>query len=244
MRAALGQTADLLRLFWRHERSQIQHVAFSGVILPGTIAYMGVMVVEDPVRRTAWLAGAVTFGLGMSAVAVVGFGILWDRFSGRLALLRSLPLSKGAYFASHVLVAMLESVLVVIVAVVGLGAAGVIQPGDGALPLGVGMALCAGASLGGFGALIASRARDFDSGNTTVMVLTMALAFLSPVFYPASLLPWPLQAVSWLSPFTHVAPVLRALFSGGAVPLAPLLGTLALAAVFSTASYRMLRWQA
>jgi len=244
MSATLVQTAELLRLFWRQERSQIQDVAFSGLVLPATVAYMGMMLVVDPAQRLGWLAGAVTFGVGMSAVAVVGFGILWDRFSGRLALLRSLPLAKGAYFLSHLAVAVLESAGVIVLALLALGGLGVIEAGLGALAGGVLAALCAGASLGALGAAIASRARDFDSGNTLLLVLSMGLAFLSPVFYPAALLPAPLQALAWLSPFTHVAPVLRSLFAAEALPLGSLLASVALAALFSAASLRALRWEA
>jgi lipopolysaccharide transport system permease protein len=51
-----------------------------------------------------------------------------------------------------------------------------------------------------------------------VALLTVALLFMSPVFYPASALPEPYRAYLWLNPLTYVIEEVRGLLFHGRVP--------------------------
>ena len=92
-------------------------------------------------------------------------------------------------------------------------------------------------------AALAFAARDFDGGNTAVAISAIGLAVASPVFYELDALPPLLQPLAWLSPFTHVAPLLRAVLAGSSVPAGSFAATLALGLALNVLSYRMARWQ-
>jgi len=240
----LRETGAVLRLYWACERSNIQFLAFNAFLMPATVAYMGMMIAGAEVaEQRFWMAGAVTLGLGMGGLAQVGFAVLNDRFLGRLDLVRSSPVSKAAYYAAQVSLAVLESVMLVVVALGLLRALGIAHPGAGGVAAGLLAAVCAGSAIGGLGAVMAFRAPDFDAGNTVVGIAAIGLAVASPVFYDIDALPAVLHPVAWLSPFTHVAPLLRAVLAGEALPAGPLAATVAVAAAYNALSYRFARWQ-
>ena len=83
----------------------------------------------------------------------------------------------------------------------------------------------------------------FPRGGNAIAIAGFGLSFISPVYWDASGLPLPVQALTWLSPFTHVAELVRAVIAGGALPLGAVAGTVALGVVFNVVSYRLVRWQ-
>lgn len=240
-----AETLAVLRLYWAQERAQFQFALFNSFVMPATLAYLGWMLFPDsPTRLRWWMAGSITFGLGMGGLAQVGFAVLNDRFLGRLELLRASPLSKAAYYLAQIGLAVLQAVALVTVALATFRLLGIGVLDARGLAVGAGVALCAASAIGGLGAVMASRAPDFDRGNTLVAVAALGLTMASPVFYAIQDLPLVLQPVAWLSPFTHVAPLLRALLVGAPLPGEALLGLLALAIALNGLSYRLLRWQA
>jgi len=241
---ALRETRALLRLFWAQERSAFQFLLFNAFAMPAFVAYLGFMLAGGSLEaKRWWMAGSITLGLGMGGLAQVGFAVLTDRFLGRLDLLRSSPVSKFAYYAAHVSLAVVESLVLVLTALALLTALGIAAPGPAGIAAGVVAAICAGSAIGGLGAALAFSARDFDAGNTAVAISAIGLAVASPVFYEITALPWALRPVAWLSPFTHIAPLLRAAIAGAPIPGAALAATLALALVLNALSYRLARWQ-
>ncbi len=241
--SGISEVSNLLRLYLVQERRTFQFLLVNTFIITAAIDYLGWMIVPGDLEDLRfWMAGSITFGLGMGGLAQVGFGILNDRFLGRLDLIRTSPVSKRAYYAAHVSVAVAEALALVLLALLLLWALGVAELTPAGLATALLAAVCAGTAIGGLGAAIAFRAMDFDAGNTIVAISALGLAAASPVFYDIAALPGPLHPLAWCSPFTHVAPLLRASLAGAAVPLAPLLATLALAAVLNAASYRLARW--
>jgi ABC-type polysaccharide/polyol phosphate export permease len=242
--STLAETAALLRLYWAQERSMIGFLFFNAFAMPAFVAYMGFMLAGGSLAEQRWwMAGSVTLGLGMGGLAQVGFAVVNDRFLGRLDLLRCSPVSKRAYYAAQISLAVLESLVLVLVALALLALLGIAQPGPGGVLAGVIAALCAGSAIGGLGAVLGFGAPSFESGNTAVAIAAIGLAVASPVFYEPAALPWLARPIAWLSPFTHIAPLLRAAIAGAPIPLAPLAATLALALALNVASYRLARWQ-
>lgn len=238
------QSLAVLHLLWVHERGQFQFALFNTFVMPATLAYLGAMLLGDsPAKLRWWLAGSVTFGLGMGGLAQVGFAILNDRFLGRLDLLRASPVSKSAYYVAQIAVAVLQAVALVVVSLIAFRLLGLARADAASLAVGALVAVCAASAIGGLGAAMAFRARDFDRGNTVVAIAALGLAAASPVFYELSDLPALLRPVAMLSPFTHIAPLLRALFDGDPVPPTALAVTLVLAVVINAASYCLARWQ-
>lgn len=238
-----AEVGHLLHLYWVQERRTLQFMIVNSFLVPGTIAYLGWMLVpDDPVALRHWMAGSIAFGLGMGGLAQVGFGILNDRFLGRLDLIRTSPISKRGYYAAQITLAVGVALLLISVSLLLLALLGVARLTPAGVTSALLTAVCAGTSIGGLGAVIAFRARDFDLGNTLVAISALGLAAGSPVFYDIDALPRLLHPLAWASPFTHIAPLLRATLAGAEVPIAPLAATLLLAVVLNAASYRYSRW--
>ncbi len=240
---ALRQTIAVARLILSHERGNFQFQLFNAFVYPATIAYMGWMMVgESPELLRTWMAGSVCMGLGMSGFAQAGFGVVTDRFTGRMGLLRCMPISRGAYLAAQVGAVVAVSLALVCSALLLFAALGVAKLSAASFTGGVLGAVGAGASVGALGALLGFWARDFDSGNTTVAMAALGMALVSPVFYDVGELPLLLQPVAWLSPFTGIAAVLRSAVDGSALPLGALAWTLASAFLWAGLSYRRIEW--
>jgi ABC-type polysaccharide/polyol phosphate export permease len=240
---AVGEVLRVLHLYWTHERRLYQFLLVNALAVPATIAYLGWRLIpDDPERLRWWLAGSVAFGLGMGGFAQVGFAILNDRFLGRLDLVRSAPVSKRAYLCAQVAVGVLESLALVWIALLGFAALGVAELTVAGLAAALATGLLAGAAMGGLATAIAFRAPGFDEGNTAVAMTALGLAAASPVFYDIDALPRLLHPVAWLSPFTHVAPLLRAVLAGQPPPPVPLVATGVLAVALVVAGYRLARW--
>ncbi len=239
----LRQTGAVIQLLLAHERGNFQFQLFNAFVYPATIAYMGWMIVgDDEALLRTWMAGAICMGLGMGGFAQVGFGVITDRFRGRMDLLRCQPISKGAYLAGQIAVVMVISLALVGFAVGLFTLLGLARASGPTFAAAVAGGATAGASIGALGALLAFRARDFDSGNTTIAMAALGFALVSPVFYEVSALPALLQPVAWLSPFTGVAEILRTALAAGAFPLAALVWTLACAVLWGALSYRLIEW--
>src|ERR1039458_7127195 len=92
------QIAALLRLYLKQDRSHFQLMLYDSFLMPAMVAYLGLMLFPNaPERLKWWLAGCIVFGIGQGGLNQVGSAILHDRFLGRLDLLRTTPVSKGAY---------------------------------------------------------------------------------------------------------------------------------------------------
>jgi ABC-type polysaccharide/polyol phosphate export permease len=236
--------AALVRLYWAQERSAIQFMLFNSFVMPGFVAYMGLMLAGDSLDdRRWWMAGSITIGLGMGGLAQVGFAVLTDRFLGRLDLIRSAPVPKLAYYAAQVSLTVVQNVALVLGALAALWALGLATPGASGVAVALVAGVVAGSAIGGLGAALAFAARDFDGGNTAVAIAAIGLAVASPVFYELEALPRLLQPLAWLSPFTHVAPLLRAVLAGAPIPATSFAATLVLALGLNVLSYRLARWQ-
>jgi ABC-type polysaccharide/polyol phosphate export permease len=150
---------------------------------------------------------------------------------------------KLAYYAAQVSLTVVQNVALVLGALAALWALGVAAPGATGVAAALVAGVVAGSAIGGLGAALAFAARDFDGGNTAVAIAAIGLAVASPVFYELEALPRLLQPLAWLSPFTHVAPLLRAVLAGAPVPAGSFAATLALALALNVLSYRLARWQ-
>lgn len=241
--SGLAEVLRVLHLYWTNERRLYQFLLVNAFLVPAAIAYLGWRLVpDDPERLRWWLAGSVAFGLGMGGFAQVGFAILNDRFLGRLDLIRSSPVSKRAYLVAQLAVGVLEALALIVLALLAFAALGVAELTPAGCAAAIATALFGGIAIGGLATLIAFRARDFDGGNTRIAITALGLAGASPVFYDIHALPWVLHPVAWLSPFTHIAPLLRAVLAGQPPPLVPLIGTAALAIALNAAAHRFARW--
>lgn len=242
MSHTLRMTARLVRLYLRNQRVQIPFFVSNAILFPATILYLGLQVSgDDPDALGRWMVAAVTLALGQTVVNHVGFMMLEDRFMGRAELLRAWPVDKATYCAAHLTIAVLQGTAIVVVGVLLLGALGLAPLRGDTLLLAIAVSIGAGSTLGGLAAVIATRIKRYEGGPGMLGLASLGLALASPIAYDASLLPTPLQLLSWLSPYTHVSVAVRATLDG-AVPVAALAAIVVMSAVLNVIGYRAVRW--
>jgi ABC-type multidrug transport system permease subunit len=237
------QTLHVFRLYWAQERGNLAFL-LEALLMPAMLVYLGMMIVaDDPEGRRFWMAGSLTFSLGLEGLGQVGHGILDDRFRGRLRLIRTSPITKRAYLGGQLSVAVLQSILIVIAGLTAFSLLGVAEPTGSGIAWAILAGACAGGAIGTLAAVIALGVRSVETGTTAIGIASIALSVASPVFYSLDAVPALLRPLAWLSPFTHVAPLVRAVLAGAPVPLASLAAIVALTVLFAAVGSRWVRWE-
>jgi len=95
----------------------------------------------------------------------------------------------------------------------------------------------------GIGVIIAARARSFTEGSLLTDALGAGLVFLSPVYMPASALPWPLEVFSRILPTTYAARGVQTTLQGGSGVWLDLLTLGVMATITLAIGFRVMRWQ-
>lgn len=236
------QTARLLRLFWADARAQYVFALLVSVAIPLTVSYLALLVYAEGAGSTTRVA---TLGMTLAftgALTRVGSTVLQDRFGGRLAAIRSLPISKRVYYASRVGIGVFETTLLFAIAIGLLSLLGIASASPRAILYVMLSGVCASSSLCGLGAVVSMNARDAQTGWLGVSLVGIVLITISPVLYsPDALSGWA-RSLSWLSPYTHVPPQIESVLTGTAPEAGPLLGSASLAAVLNLLAFRALKW--
>ena len=212
-------------------------------IFPVAGFYLGARLLSSPSDRVLVVAGFLTLGLSMGGTFLVGFSVLEDRFLGRLELLRSTPLRANSYHVSYVLLAVLQNMLFVLIALLTLHVLGLSKLGATMLFAGVLSAIAAGAAVGGLAILVGTWVPHLQEGNAILSLVALALPLSSPILYEESSLPRPLWYLIQLSPFTHIAEMFRSLISEGRVSPSSWLATGVVAMAYYVATARYAKWQ-
>ena len=111
-----------------HSRSHIRLIIFDSLLAPLAIAYLGYRLLDDPERLRWWMCGAIALGLCFGCFSYSGYTLLRDRFGGRLALIRTCPVSKAGYFGGRILSVLPSSLSVVGSGLLCLWALGLFEP--------------------------------------------------------------------------------------------------------------------
>ena len=213
---------------------------------PAFVAYLGLMLAGGSLEEPRWwMAGSITLGLGMGGLAQVGFAVLTDRFLGRLDLLRCSPVSKRAYYTAHVSLAVVESLVLVLVALApahGARARGA-RAAAGVAAGAARRALVAGSAIGGLGAALAFGARDFDGATRRSRSPRSASRSRAPSSTRSTALPRALQPAGLaLALHPHRAAAARG-DRGSADPGGVARRHARPRAGLNAVSYRLARWQ-
>src|SRR5436309_9498050 len=65
----------------------------------------------DQQNRTRFLAGSIVFSLSLTAISWLGYLLLENRFTGRLKLFATLPLSPSSYISGILIFAFVQAML-------------------------------------------------------------------------------------------------------------------------------------
>jgi ABC-2 type transport system permease protein len=157
------------------------------------------------------IAGTIIFNIGLGTVQSIPHAIAGLRFSHQIELFITAPIHKLSYAGGIVLFwclfALAKAGSVVLVApLFGIG----IDLNPWFLPI----AFLAALSLTGVGLLLGTWAPSMQAAATAANLAGILVVLISPIYFPASRLPEPLQSLAQLSPYTHAASGLDAALSG------------------------------
>jgi len=194
-----------------------------------------------------YIIGALTLSLALSTVNGVAQSIAQDKHLGRLRLFSSLPMSPSAYVAGVTLTHLLSG-LVSAAAILLVGGYLWRILGDvlKLFPQILALMLASCIALVGLGAVIGTRSRDLTQAYMYSNAASIAIAVLTPAYYPPTLLPPLLRLASLALPTTHAACLVRYLLEPSTpTPLTPLQHTIALAtliAVYTAIGFAGIKW--
>ncbi|NRQ31201.1 ABC transporter permease [Nonomuraea sp. NN258] len=191
----------------------------------------------------AFLIGAVLlWQVLQKASNEISIAFLEDIWSRNLLNVQVSPLSSVEYLIGLVLFSLGK----VAFAVAVMGVLAFVLYGFGLTTLGVGLVpfmallLVLGWSLGLVG--IAAVLRFGENAQVIAWSLVFVVQPLAGIFYPVSVLPGPLESVSWLLPASHVFEGMRTVMAGGGVPWDRLAWAAALDVGYLAATLGLFAW--
>jgi ABC-type multidrug transport system permease subunit len=164
---------------------------------------------EEAIRRA--MTGTIIFGASMLTTNMLAQQLIQDRFLGRLKLIITMPVSRGAYaFGILVFGSMLTASTVAVLLAVAMTAGVSFSITWVFVPTVVAVLL----ALAGITLWIASYAPSAEVGSVMSNLLGILLTFISPVYFPAEQAPFIMRMFGWVSPFRYAADAMMKSFSG------------------------------
>ena len=163
---------------------------------------------ENASYSAFFIPGALTMALMATGLFGVGGGIPRERDRALLRKLATTPLLKIHYglafiFQSAIL-ALLQAVIIISVGAFAFRVDFLVDP----LKLGI-ILILGGITFASFGFLVGSIAKTASAAEGTINVFYFPMLFLSPVFFPASILPGVIRTISSVLPSTYLVNALR-----------------------------------
>ena len=182
------------------------------LIFPVSMFYFAQALAPDTpeaIRRA--LAGTMIFGAAMLTTNMLAQSMIQDRFQGRLKLIITMPVSKGAYaIGSLVFSASLSAATMLVILGFAVAVGVQFTLSWAFLPLLLGVML----TMSGLTILIVSYAPTAEVGNIMTNLTGILLAFVSPVFFTMEQAPAVMRALGWVSPLRYAADGLMKSLSG------------------------------
>ena len=203
-------------------------------------AIAGVEVAREQ-SRLRFLAGSIVFSLSLTSISWLGYLLLENRFTGRLKLFATLPLTPSSYVFGVLVFAIAQAaVSTTTLLVIGRALGVQMKP---SFPLLIVVVLLTILCLCGFGVIVAARARSFSQGSLLTDTLGAGLIFLAPVYYAPEVMPRALRVFAQLLPTTFAARAVQTTLAGGHAIGNELLA-LSLIAVASLAlGFKLMKWR-
>jgi ABC-2 type transport system permease protein len=250
MKRALTDIVCVFHIHLARLRAETGPFVLAAVIFPvamylfvnavGTIPGAAVNVEQ----RLRFLAGSIVFSLSLTAISWLGYLLLENRFTGRLKLFATLPLSPSSYVLGILAFAIVQAAIgtasLFLVAAASGVRVGLTWPGGLLLALTVCLAMLCGC---GIAVIIATRARSFSEGSLFTDALGAGLVLLAPIYCAPEALPRPLQVFSRVLPTTYTAHSVQATLMGKSDVAADLLMLTFMATVSLALGFRLMRWR-
>jgi ABC-2 type transport system permease protein len=193
----------------------------SGVLFPFLLLFFANQLNPDPNARLQLIAGAITSSAVLSTVFLFGQSFAAQRFRGEYELYATLPISKWTFvfglLGTNLLTSSVGIVTLLLLSVI-------LYKIPITLSLWLVPILVLGAmSVAGIGLLIGVLSRDPGEAALVCNLAVYLLAYVSPVFYSADVLPPVIRELGWILPTSQVSSAVRASLSGFEFPFISML---------------------
>ena len=215
--------------------------ALGSLIIPLSMFYWATAIAPERFEASfRILVGTLILGIGQAVGANVGQWTLMDRFTRRLRLLITMPVSKASYAMGTLGYGALHAVVLVTLVLVFAKLAGADYVIHWTLPLSIFAVIV---TITGATLVVVSLSPDLNVGMITNSMLGIVFVLLSPVFYTFEDAPRLFQWLGYISPFRYAADAIEKGLNGQ-MPSSPEIAVLAGAAIVSmTLGTTILRWK-
>jgi ABC-2 type transport system permease protein len=247
--AAFGPTKHLRDFWWllRGELFLLREEWFwylvQGSFVPlANLLFLWLLVGRrDPAAMTDFVIGSLVMGLSLGGMLSLGQQLGWLKQANAFEYYAALPIAKGIFLAAlttrGTLLALPSAAIIL---AVGRLLYGLAVPALALLVL-----LLAAYALAGFGAIIGFWAPTARLASLATPIGQPVINLFGPLYYPAAVLPAPLQLAAHLWPTTYAAVALRGAVGGA--PAAQLWPPIVMLAGFAGLSLvlvpRQLAWR-
>jgi len=164
--------------------------------------------IENASYVAFFIPGALTMALMTAGLFGVGAGIPREREKGLLRKLATTPLRKLhhglAFIFQSAIIALLQAAIIISVGALAFRVSFLIEPLELVIILALG-----GITFASLGFLVGSIAKTANAAEGVVNIFYFPMLFLSPIFFPSSLLPLVVHLVSRGLPSTYLVNILR-----------------------------------
>ena len=192
-----------------------------------------------------FLAASLVFSLSLTAISWFGYLLLENRFTGRLKLFATMPVTVSAYVFGVLIFALAQGAIATISMLAGAWLLGVTTQfsGIGGMLLLAVVVFLSLISLCGISLIIAARVRSFSEGSLMTDALGAGLVLLAPIYYPSETLPIALQWLGKILPTTYIFEAINKVLAGNSVVWSELLVLTIMAAVTLLAGFSQMKWR-
>ncbi len=206
----------------------------------GMFYFASALAPDDPTSIRRAMIGTIIFGATMLTTNMLGQNVLMDRFQGRLKLIVTMPVSKGAYACGilsfgSILSCSAICVLLAVALIVGveLTFTWAVAPIIATVLL----------TMSGLTMMVVSYAPSPEVGGIMSNLLGIFLALVSPVYFSSEQAPYLMRALGWVSPLRYAADGMMKSLSGSSDVLVEFSILAVFAAVCMTLGLWKLRWR-
>ena len=215
--------------------------AMGSLIIPLSMFYWATAIAPERFEASfRILVCTLILGIGQAVGANVGQWTLMDRFTRRLRLLITMPVSKASYAMGTLGYGVLHSVVLVTLILLFAKPAGADYAIHWTMPLFV---LAVIVTITGATLVVVSLAPDLNVGMITNSMLGIVFVLLSPVFYTFDDAPRLFKWLGFISPFRYAADAIEKGFNGQNPSLPEMEVLVGTALVSMALGTMMLRWK-
>ena len=215
--------------------------AMGSLIIPLSLFYWATAIAPERFETSfRILVGTLILGIGQAVGANVGQWTLMDRFTRRLRLLITMPVSKASYAIGTLAYGALHAAVLAALVLLFARLAGADYDIHWTMPL---LIFSVIVTITGATLVVVSLSPDLNVGMITNSMLGIVFILLSPVFYTFDDAPRLSQWLGYISPFRYAADAVEKGFNGqmpSSLEITVLAGSALVCMVLGT---MMLRWK-